>query len=240
MQVKKCKSIISFLLIIEFLFYWCVSYELMLQCWNANPNDRPDFADIADLVGEMLDDKTKKHYIELNNPYLEMNEQILGTSDYLKMSSNNSNGNGVGCEQSIMVNNEDNAITTITTTMIGSPINDCSGGGGGGGGGSSTTTIQQNQNNCLVTLTANHSHLGSFIDHYPSFNAVFGPINSAATTTANNNSAAAANVSGNSSIVAAGSTIIDGGGGGGGGYNFSIQHPHNPLGTSLSLSCLLV
>lgn len=122
--------------------------------------------------------------------------------------------------------------STITTTMIGSPINDCS--GGGGGGGSSTTTIQQNQNNCLVTLTANHSHLGSFIDHYPSFNAVFGPINSAATTTANNNSAAAANVSGNSSIVAAGSTIIDGGGGGGG-YNFSIQHPHNPLGTSLSL-----
>nr|XP_046917532.1 probable nuclear hormone receptor HR3 isoform X1 [Dermatophagoides farinae] len=120
--------------------------------------------------------------------------------------------------------------STITTTMIGSPINDCSGGGGGGGGGgSSTTTIQQNQNNCLVTLTANHSHLGSFIDHYPSFNAVFGPINSAATTTANNNSAAAANVSGNSSIVAAGSTIIDGGGGGGGGYNFSIQHPHNPL-----------
>ncbi|XP_046917533.2 nuclear hormone receptor 3 ROR-beta isoform X2 [Dermatophagoides farinae] len=50
--------------------------------------------------------------------------------------------------------------STITTTMIGSPINDCSGGGGGGGGGgSSTTTIQQNQNNCLVTLTANHSHL---------------------------------------------------------------------------------
>ncbi|KAH7643343.1 vascular endothelial growth factor receptor 3 [Dermatophagoides farinae] len=93
-------------------------YELMLQCWNANPNDRPDFADIADLVGEMLDDKTKKHYIELNNPYLEMNEQILGTSDYLKMSSNNSNGNGVGCEQSIIVNNEDNPITTITTTMI--------------------------------------------------------------------------------------------------------------------------
>lgn len=32
----------------------------MLQCWNANPNDRPDFSDIADLVGEMLDDKTKK------------------------------------------------------------------------------------------------------------------------------------------------------------------------------------
>ncbi|KAH7643419.1 nuclear hormone receptor hr3-like protein [Dermatophagoides farinae] len=63
--------------------------------------------------------------------------------------------------------------STITTTMIGSPINDCSGGGGGGGGGgSSTTTIQQNQNNCLVTLTANHSHLGSFIDHYPSFNAI--------------------------------------------------------------------
>lgn len=32
----------------------------MLQCWNSNPNQRPDFSEIADIIGNLLDDKTKK------------------------------------------------------------------------------------------------------------------------------------------------------------------------------------
>lgn len=35
----------------------------MLQCWNSNPNQRPDFSEIADIVGNLLDDKTKKVFI---------------------------------------------------------------------------------------------------------------------------------------------------------------------------------
>ncbi|KAJ6224976.1 hypothetical protein RDWZM_003521 [Blomia tropicalis] len=63
-------------------------YGLMCQCWAANPNERPDFGEIVSIIGDLMDDKIRQHYIDLNNPYLERNHQIFNqTDEYLKMNS---------------------------------------------------------------------------------------------------------------------------------------------------------
>ncbi|CAG2173059.1 unnamed protein product, partial [Oppiella nova] len=62
-------------------------YELMSLCWRAEPKDRPDFMEIADIIGALLE---SNHYLDLNDPYQTMNEQILNNNDYLRMSSMNS------------------------------------------------------------------------------------------------------------------------------------------------------
>lgn len=43
-------------------------YELMNQCWNANPADRPSFEEISQFVGQMMEDKicqVSQHYITI-------------------------------------------------------------------------------------------------------------------------------------------------------------------------------
>ncbi|XP_076382321.1 vascular endothelial growth factor receptor 1-like [Megalopta genalis] len=64
-------------------------YEIMCQCWNAEPSLRPSFTELVDSVGNLLEDNVKTHYIELNAPYLDMNRTLLdsGKNDYLTMVS---------------------------------------------------------------------------------------------------------------------------------------------------------
>ncbi|XP_076384473.1 vascular endothelial growth factor receptor 1 [Megalopta genalis] len=64
-------------------------YEIMCQCWNAEPSLRPSFTELVDSVGNLLEDNVKAHYIELNAPYLDMNRTLLdgGKNDYLTMVS---------------------------------------------------------------------------------------------------------------------------------------------------------
>ncbi|XP_054166017.1 vascular endothelial growth factor receptor 1-like [Oppia nitens] len=65
-------------------------YELMTHCWSAEPKERPDFMEIADFIGALLESNVRQHYLDLNDPYQKINEQILNNNDYLRMSSMNS------------------------------------------------------------------------------------------------------------------------------------------------------
>jgi FMS-like tyrosine kinase 1 len=62
-------------------------YKMMLDCWQAKPLARPTFMKLSERIGSLLEDTVRKHYIDLNDPYLLMNTQWLeeGHSDYLAM-----------------------------------------------------------------------------------------------------------------------------------------------------------
>ncbi|CAL1269808.1 unnamed protein product [Larinioides sclopetarius] len=61
-------------------------YHIMRDCWLANPDDRPDFSQIADTLGGLMEAGVKQHYMDLNAPYLEMNNKML-THNYSNMPS---------------------------------------------------------------------------------------------------------------------------------------------------------
>ncbi|XP_011299616.1 vascular endothelial growth factor receptor 1 isoform X1 [Fopius arisanus] len=60
-------------------------YDIMIECWKAKPTLRPSFTELADSIGNLLDDSVKMHYVDLNTPYMDMN--MLMTKDYLTMMS---------------------------------------------------------------------------------------------------------------------------------------------------------
>ncbi|XP_078051842.1 platelet-derived growth factor receptor alpha-like [Augochlora pura] len=64
-------------------------YDIMCQCWEVQPSLRPNFTQLADSVGNLLEGNVKAHYIELNAPYMDMNRTRLegGMNDYLAMVS---------------------------------------------------------------------------------------------------------------------------------------------------------
>ncbi|KAK9873019.1 hypothetical protein WA026_020752 [Henosepilachna vigintioctopunctata] len=65
-----------------------VVYQMMLDCWSTKPMNRPSFTRLAERLGTMLEDSVRKHYIDLNDPYLVMNTQRLQEgNDYLAMVS---------------------------------------------------------------------------------------------------------------------------------------------------------
>ncbi|XP_044737369.1 vascular endothelial growth factor receptor kdr-like isoform X2 [Chrysoperla carnea] len=63
-------------------------YQVMLQCWEARPKNRPTFDKLANDIGMMLENAVREHYINLNSPYLIMNDmKSKEHSDYLAMMS---------------------------------------------------------------------------------------------------------------------------------------------------------
>ncbi|KAK9888940.1 hypothetical protein WA026_001159 [Henosepilachna vigintioctopunctata] len=64
-------------------------YKVMLDCWSLNPLDRPSFTELHQKIGCMLEEGIKKHYLDLNNPYLQINSENLQncSEDYLSMLS---------------------------------------------------------------------------------------------------------------------------------------------------------
>ncbi|XP_046621164.1 uncharacterized protein LOC124305627 [Neodiprion virginianus] len=40
-------------------------YRMMLQCWEANPSDRPSFVDLESSIGDLIENNVRMHYIEL-------------------------------------------------------------------------------------------------------------------------------------------------------------------------------
>ncbi|XP_037051566.1 vascular endothelial growth factor receptor 1 isoform X6 [Bradysia coprophila] len=62
-------------------------YDIMLHCWNANPESRPLFNALEKRLGKLLENGVAEHYIDLNEPYLQMNTDNFkqGHTDYLSI-----------------------------------------------------------------------------------------------------------------------------------------------------------
>ncbi|RWS27211.1 Vascular endothelial growth factor receptor 3-like protein, partial [Leptotrombidium deliense] len=43
-----------------------VIYQLMCVCWNAEPKERPDFTQMAEELGDLLEASVRQHYLDLN------------------------------------------------------------------------------------------------------------------------------------------------------------------------------
>lgn len=41
-------------------------YEIMLSCWNAEPEDRPSFTELTDILGNSLERNIKRYYMQLD------------------------------------------------------------------------------------------------------------------------------------------------------------------------------
>lgn len=63
------------------------SYDIMLQCWSASPESRPLFHVLTKNLGQLLEGSVAEHYIDLNEPYLQMNANSTteGQTDYLAL-----------------------------------------------------------------------------------------------------------------------------------------------------------
>ncbi|XP_021928983.1 vascular endothelial growth factor receptor 2-like isoform X4 [Zootermopsis nevadensis] len=72
-------------------------YDIMMKCWQTRPSQRPSFGDLAEELGNMLEESVKRHYIDLNDPYMDMNAQWMQgiQNDYLSMMNSPSYGNMV-------------------------------------------------------------------------------------------------------------------------------------------------
>ncbi|XP_075217660.1 platelet-derived growth factor receptor alpha-like isoform X2 [Lycorma delicatula] len=62
-------------------------HDVMLDCWQERPSMRPSFTGLAEKLGDMLEDSVRKHYVDLNDPFLKENVGFLSQQDYLSMLS---------------------------------------------------------------------------------------------------------------------------------------------------------
>ncbi|XP_068082704.1 vascular endothelial growth factor receptor 2 [Anabrus simplex] len=62
-------------------------YNTMKECWEARPDSRPTFSTLSVKLGGFLEESIRQHFIDLNDPYIVMNEQWLQDrgNDYLNM-----------------------------------------------------------------------------------------------------------------------------------------------------------
>ena len=63
--------------------------KVMRMCWLTDPNQRPNFADLEEMLGVQLETSVRRHYIDLNDPYVQANTNRTEDSiDYLSMMGN--------------------------------------------------------------------------------------------------------------------------------------------------------
>ncbi len=48
-------------------------------CWEADPNDRPTFAQLEHILGELMEESARNFYIEMNEPYRRRNVERFGS-----------------------------------------------------------------------------------------------------------------------------------------------------------------
>ena len=89
--------------------------DLMMQhCWKAEPQKRPDFNQLEQLLSKLLDESVRHHYIVLNDAYMLVNEMKTTTSpDYLSMMSSTNYEN---IRSSVHINHYMNVNNIVTTT----------------------------------------------------------------------------------------------------------------------------
>ena len=61
-------------------------YDIMQECWFHDPNARPDFMRLSELLGQQLEATVRRHYIDLNDSYVQANA-TTESPDYLSMMS---------------------------------------------------------------------------------------------------------------------------------------------------------
>ncbi|XP_057365386.1 vascular endothelial growth factor receptor 1-like isoform X1 [Daphnia carinata] len=59
-------------------------YQIMKNCWLHDPTERPDFTALSEALGEQLNPTVRRHYLDLNEAYIESNNAKEST-DYLSM-----------------------------------------------------------------------------------------------------------------------------------------------------------
>ena len=61
--------------------------DIMAKCWLKDPNLRPEFSQLSANLGDLLESSVRQHYLDLNDPYQEMNNILFSNHDYLNMKS---------------------------------------------------------------------------------------------------------------------------------------------------------
>lgn len=61
-------------------------YDVMMDCWLHDPPSRPNFTSLSEQLGSQLETSVRRHYIDLNDAYIESNNAVQGP-DYLRMMS---------------------------------------------------------------------------------------------------------------------------------------------------------
>uniref|UniRef100_T1KQW4 receptor protein-tyrosine kinase n=2 Tax=Tetranychus urticae TaxID=32264 RepID=T1KQW4_TETUR len=56
-------------------------YSMMNDCWHSNPANRPNFTQLANRLGSLIEDSVRNYYLELNNPYQEANKAMITDED---------------------------------------------------------------------------------------------------------------------------------------------------------------
>lgn len=62
------------------------TFEVMKDCWLNDPKERPDFTTLSERLGEQLEISVRRHYIDLNEVYVQSNN-AKDSPDYLSMMS---------------------------------------------------------------------------------------------------------------------------------------------------------
>lgn len=63
-------------------------YRIMSNCWEADSERRPNFTQLSNRLGLLIEESVRDYYLELNNPYQEKNKLFQEEEEnYLQMSS---------------------------------------------------------------------------------------------------------------------------------------------------------
>lgn len=63
------------------------SYDIMLSCWRLVPESRPNFDKLEEMIGKLLPNGVDRHYVCLNEPYVQANvlNKCRSQTDYFAL-----------------------------------------------------------------------------------------------------------------------------------------------------------
>ena len=64
------------------VYFW---NQVITRCWDIDANRRPDFSELSHLLGQFLESGVRDYYVDLNDPYERMNNEMNDNEDYIMM-----------------------------------------------------------------------------------------------------------------------------------------------------------